>query len=101
MSYIPKPYSTQNIKLDDEILELIEELAKNTHENWADERIKEGWSYGKKRNDRLKKHPCLIPYEALAEEEKIFDRKTSIETLKTIKLLGYEIVKKRSKINEI
>ena len=95
MTYIPKPYATQNIKLADEILDLIDELAKNTHENWADERMRYGWTYGKKRDDEFKKHPCLIPYEELSEEEKKYDRRTSMETLKTIKLLGYEIVKNK------
>ena len=95
MTYIPKPYATENIVLSEEIMNLINELAKNTHENWAEERIRKGWTYGKRRNDKLKKHPCLIPYGELSDNEKVFDRRTSIETLKAIRLLGYEIVKKQ------
>ena len=36
------------------------------------------------RSDDLKTHPCLVPYEELPEEEKEYDRKTSIGTLKLI-----------------
>lgn len=91
MGYIPKPIDTNNIKLDREILELAEELAKNTHEVWAKGRIKDGWKYGKTRNDKLKTTPCLVPYEELSEEEKDYDRNTALETLKLIQKLGFEI----------
>lgn len=92
--YKPNPIDTSDIKLSDEIMELSELLAKNTHEVWSTSRIKDGWTYGEKRDDTLKQHPCLIPYEDLDESEKEYDRNTSIETLKLIIKLGYEIKKK-------
>lgn len=49
-------------------------MAKNVHEVWAQNRINEGWKYGDKRNDELKQHPCLVPYEELSEVEKDYDR---------------------------
>ena len=91
--YKPKPINTKDIKLSDDILELSELLAKNTHENWSQERIDQGWSYGEKRDDDKKYHPGLIPYEDLSEGEKDFDRRTSMETLKAILSLGYKIEK--------
>jgi ryanodine receptor 2 len=48
---------------------------------------------GEERSDRLKTHPCLVPYEQLSEEEKEYDRKTAIETLKLIVKLGFKISK--------
>lgn len=39
-------------------------------------------------------HPCLIAYEDLPEKEKIYDRNSSIETLKLILKLGFEIERK-------
>ena len=45
------------------------------------------------RNDAEKKHPCLVPYEELSEEEKEYDRNTSIETIKLILKLGFKITK--------
>lgn len=60
---------------------LAEDIAKNVHEVWSAGRIKDGWTYGKERNDVNKKHPCLVPYDELSEEEKEYDRSTSIETI--------------------
>lgn len=93
MKYTPKPIDTSDIELSDEVLELQEELAKNAHEVWSEERIKQGWTYGKKRDDSEKRHPCLIPYEDLPESEKHFDRVLAMNTLKLIQKLGYEIKK--------
>ena len=91
--YKPNPIDTSNVKLTDDILELSELLSKNTHEVWSAGRIKDGWSYGECRDDGKKQHPCLVPYEELTEEEKQYDRNTSIETLKLIIKLGYNITK--------
>lgn len=95
MTYTPKPMDTEDIRLDDEILELGEMLAKNAHDVWARERINQGWTYGITRNDGKKEHPCLVPYEELPESEKNYDRNTAMETLKVIQSLGYRIRKER------
>lgn len=92
--YTPKPIDTSDVTLDKDILELCEILSKNTHEVWSEGRIREGWTYGDVRDDEKKQHPCLIPYEALPESEKEFDRNTAMETLKLMIKLGYQIVKK-------
>ena len=55
--------------------------------------MRQGWSYGEKRNDELKQHPCLVAYEELPEEEKVYDRRSSEETLKVILKSGFKIVK--------
>ena len=84
---------TSDIHLPEELSVLIEQMAKNVHEVWARSRIEQGWSYGKERNDILKQHPCLIPYEELPESEKEYDRNTATQTLKLIIKLGYKITK--------
>lgn len=89
--YKPKPIDTKDIVLPTELNNLIEEMSKNVHEVWAETRISQGWTYGEKRNDAEKKHPCLVPYEELSEEEKEYDRNTSIETIKLILKLGFKI----------
>lgn len=91
--YNPKPVDTSAVVLDSEILELCELIAENTHEVWAEGRIKDGWSFGEKRDDEKKLHPCLVPYGELPESEKEYDRNTSMETLKLIIKLGYRITK--------
>ena len=91
--YIPNPVDTEQIQLPKELEHLVEEMAKNVHEVWSKTRIEQGWTYGEKRDDVLKQHPCLVPYEELPEEEKVYDRNSSVETLKLIMKLGFKISK--------
>lgn len=90
--YIPQPIDTKDVRLLPELDNLAEAIAKNVHEVWAVGRMAEGWAYGDKRNDALKQHPCLVPYEELPEEEKEYDRRTAMETLKIVMKLGFKIV---------
>ena len=89
--YIPQPIDTSDVKLPEDLEQLVEQMSKNVHEVWAETRIRQGWTYGEQRNDELKTHPCLIPYEELPEEEKEYDRNTSLGTLKLILKLGFKI----------
>lgn len=91
--YKPAPIDTSTIVLPDELITLSEVIAKNVHEVWASERIKEGWTYGEKRDDEKKITPCLVPYEELPESEKEYDRQTAFQTLKLVVKLGYKISK--------
>jgi class 3 adenylate cyclase len=91
VDYKPHPIDTSQIKLSDDILELTELLAKNTHEIWAQQRLSEHWHYGAERDDKRLEHPGLVSYEELSEVEKQYDRNTALETLKTILSLGYRI----------
>ena len=94
MDYKPAPRDTSGIRLPREIADLTELLAKNTHENWAKQRVAEGWRRGPARDDVKKEHPSLVPYEQLPESEKDYDRTTAMETIKTILALGYRIERK-------
>lgn len=91
LNYVPQPMDTTDVQLPEELNVLVEEMAKNVHEVWARSRIEQGWSYGSERNDVLKHHPCLIPYEQLPEVEKAYDRDTALGTLKLICKLGFKI----------
>ena len=91
--YTPKPADTTEVRLPEELLELTEKIAENVHDIWAIGRMKEGWTYGKERDDAKKNHPCLIPYGELNDSEKEYDRNTALETLKLIVALGYKIEK--------
>ena len=71
-TYTPRPVDTAGIEIPDDLKMLGEALAKN---------------------DALKQHPCLVPYEELSEVEKDYDRRTSMETLKFIIAQGYTISK--------
>ena len=92
-NYIPQPIDTKDVMLPKEIETLVEQMAKNVHEVWAQGRIDQGWTYGAERDDVNKKHPCLIPYDELPEAEKEYDRQTAVSTLKLIISLGFTISK--------
>lgn len=94
MEYTPKPIDTLAVELPVELEPLVEQMAKNVHEVWAQKRMEEGWRYGEKRDDELRLHPCLVPYEQLPEIEKEYDRSTALGTLKLIMKLGFSIEKR-------
>lgn len=91
--YTPQPIDTSKVDLPEQLIGLAEQMAENVHDVWAATRISQGWEYGLERNDVEKKHPCLVPYDQLPEEEKVFDRNTSIETLRFIIAKGFKIVR--------
>ena len=91
--YEPRPLNLEDVPLTDDLQELQEAIAENAHEVWAAARKAEGWTYGSVRNDALKQHPDLIPYSALPDSEKEYDRLMAVNTIKLVKKLGWKIVK--------
>ena len=91
--YTPAPVDTRKIQLPADLETLTEQLARNTHDLWAANRMAEGWTWGPFRNDALLEHPDLVPYDQLPESEKTYDRMISSEILKFILSIGYEIKK--------
>ena len=91
-NYVPQPVDTGDVQLPEELNGLIEQIARNVHEVWAENRLEQGWTYGEVRNDELKQHPCLVPYDELPEIEKGYDRDTALGTLKLIVKLGFRIL---------
>lgn len=80
-------------KIPNALLESLESIAKNVHEQWMAGRVEEGWTYGAERDDRLKQTPCIVPYESLSEEEKDYDRRTALRVIKSLIELGFNITK--------
>lgn len=87
--YRPTPIFTDHVQIPPELATLKEMLARNAHDVWALRRQEEGWTWGPSRDDVRKEHPCLIPYEKLADSEKEFDRTIALETIKVILALGF------------
>ena len=90
-NYVPQPVDTDDVVLGKDLEELVEQMAKNVHEVWAQTRMEQGWTYGEQRDDAKKQHPCLVAYEELPEKEKEYDRNTAVGTLKLIRKLGFNI----------
>jgi len=91
VNYEPVPVDTSTITLDSELAQLVERLAENVHDLWAQRRMSQGWTWGEQRDDAQKKHPGLVPYRELPEKEKDYDRATAVSTLKLIMTLGFRI----------
>lgn len=91
--YNPKPVNTNDVVLPKSLLDLSEQIAKNVHDVWALNRLRDGWIYGEKRDDVAKTTPGLVSYENLSEREKDYDRNTALETIKLIIKLGFKIEK--------
>jgi len=77
--------------MSQEVLQLTERLAENAHDIWAAKRLAEGWNFGPKKDGDRKQTPLLVPYSALPESEKQYDRDLAMATLKAVLALGYRI----------
>ena len=94
-NYVPHPIDLSDVELSEELNELREAIAENAHEVWAANRQREGWTYGPQRDDRLKQTPDMVPYSKLTDSEKHYDREMAMNTIKLLKKLGYDLVKRR------
>lgn len=93
-TYNPKPIDLSDVELTEDLNELREAIAENAHEIWAENRQKEGWTYGPERNDELKQNPDMVPYSQLPEGEKEYDREMAMKTIKLLLKLGYDLIKR-------
>ena len=91
MSYVPKSPDLTRVAVPKDLIDLVEQLAEITHDNWVRQRLADGWVHGKHRNDLLKEHPCIVPYEDLPESEKEYDRKISLGVVQGMLALGYRV----------
>ena len=93
-TYNPKPIDLSDVELTEDLNELREAIAENAHDVWAVERQAQGWTYGEQRDDNKKETPCMVPYSQLPDSEKKFDRDMAMNTLKLVKKLGYDLIKR-------
>ncbi len=93
--YEPHPIDVDAIPLNGDLEQLQDAIAENAHNVWAKARIKEGWTYGKEFDDSKKESPTLIPYTALPDSEKEYDRLMAFNTIKLVKKLGFDIIKRK------
>ena len=91
MSYEPKSPDLTRVQIPADLINLVEQLAEITHENWVRQRLADGWRHGQYRDDLHKEHPCIVPYEDLPESEKEYDRKISLGVIQAILASGYRI----------
>jgi hypothetical protein len=44
-----------------------------THDSWTEQKLADGWIYGETKDEEVKTHPCLVPFEELPLEQKAKD----------------------------
>lgn len=74
----------------------IERMAQMEHERWVNEKIANGWTYGKPRTDNLKIHDCLLPWNELDEATKDNDRNPLKNIPELLQKVGFAIVKAKT-----
>lgn len=93
-SYKPQPIDLSDVELTEDLTELQEAIAENAHDIWALDRQAQGWTYGPQRDDNKKQTPCMVPYSQLPDIEKEYDRKMAMQTIKLLKKLGYDLIRR-------
>ncbi|KAH3855014.1 hypothetical protein DPMN_097574, partial [Dreissena polymorpha] len=98
--YKPMPLDLSGTELDEKMCDLVELLAENTHNVWAKDRIKNGWTYGLCEDLATKRSPHLVPYNKVEEHIKRANREAAAQTVKTILAYGYTLEPPTSELGE-
>jgi [calcium/calmodulin-dependent protein kinase] kinase len=85
------PLTTDKVILSWEMMMLLDLLAENSHELWAQAYMNNGWSYGKTYCTSAKTHPSLKPFMTLDEKDKNLSRDGIAAVLKSCICLGISI----------
>jgi hypothetical protein len=74
---------------------LVDDLAREEHERWRAEKLRQGWVYGPKRNDKRRIHHCLVLWtdDRLGEDQKEKDRQAIRAMPKYVAAAGYKVVR--------
>ncbi|KAF6780008.1 hypothetical protein AHF37_01425 [Paragonimus kellicotti] len=89
--YKPQPLDLSQIVLSKRLESLVNQLAENTHNMWARDRISLGWTYGFREDHAQKRSPHLVPFNEVDPVIKHSNRETAIETVKTLLAYGYSL----------
>jgi len=71
-----------------------------SHESWLEQKIADGWTYGEVKDPEKKEHPCCVPFEELAPEQKAKDYlfRATVHALKDIPDADEAVTKALSEI---
>ncbi|KAL5105243.1 Ryanodine receptor 2 [Taenia crassiceps] len=89
--YKPQPLDLSAIRLSSRLETLVDELAENTHNIWAKDRIHQGWTYGSTEDNTQKRSPHLVPYSEVNSTIKKMNRESATDAVKTLLAYGYVI----------
>ncbi|XP_068183975.1 ryanodine receptor 2 isoform X2 [Antennarius striatus] len=89
--YRPAPVDLSQVCLSTIHEEVVNMLAKNDHNVWAKERIKQGWTYGPQQDLKAKQSPYLVPYSLLDERTRRVGRESVSDAVCTLLAYGYSL----------
>ena len=72
---------------------VVERYAILEHDDWMQGKQRFGWSYRPVRNDALKHHDCLLPWEELPEDQREKDRNAARNVMKLADIAGMKVVR--------
>ncbi|CAL8106014.1 unnamed protein product [Calicophoron daubneyi] len=87
--YKPQPLDLSQIRLSPRLESLVDQLAENTHNLWARDRISQGWTYGFTEDHAQKRSPHLVSFREVDPIIRRSNRETAVETVKTLLAYGY------------
>ncbi|TNN17701.1 Ryanodine receptor isoform 2 [Schistosoma japonicum] len=89
--YKPQPLDLTQVRLSVRLEVLVDQLAENTHNMWARDRIALGWTYGFVEDHSQKRSPHLVPFSEVDPIIQQSNKDTAIETVKTLLVYGYTL----------
>jgi hypothetical protein len=66
-------------------------LAQAEHIRWMNDRLSNGWTYAPVRDDAKKRHPLLVPWDSLPDEEKRKDVNVADNIIPLLKIAGLRV----------
>jgi hypothetical protein len=67
------------------------------HDNWAKDKLADGWKYGPVKNAEKKEHPCLVPFYSLPQEQQAKDAlfRSIVNAMRPLSYSRKELVSER------
>ncbi|KFD64964.1 hypothetical protein M514_11549 [Trichuris suis] len=98
--YKPSPLDTREISLSESLSNLVEQLAKNLHNIWAQSKVQRGWTYSSVENSAFKTSPHLVSYEYLNPTIRAANREKAGQIVKSLMVYGYTLEAPAMEIDE-
>lgn len=89
--YNPKPISTANANLNNDLANACKNFTEHCHDSWALSKMDNGWVYGSKYNEMKKQHPSLKSFKLLDNREQQMKLQTVVESIKAMLAYGWTV----------